>query len=338
MTTVLFRGHMYRDSRIKRTTILKRNDMIEIVDGYEGEAIYPVYRGTLIPAPVNGHTHIGDSFIQEEPPEDLMSSVGPGGFKHRYLSTVSKSALVHGMKGALSAALKSGTHRIYDFREGGLEGTAAIRKAASGLNIDLKILGRPATREEALRMVNMVSGFGMSAISDHNFDFLLALSEMAYGSGKIFSIHFSERTREDIGMLLQLKPSLIVHGLKMTQEDIAAVQKNGIPLCITPRSNYLYGLNADYSRFYRNGLKVMIGTDNGFATTQDTLSELSFLYFIQRNFSRIDPAVLLKSAVYDPVAGETENSRYLLFDNAYLSEYQIVTKGYAIRKRLLQIT
>ena len=97
-------------------------------------------------------------------------------------------------------------------------------------------------------------------------------------------------------------------------------------------------ISADYSRFYRNGLKVMIGTDNGFATTQDTLSELSFLYFIQRNFSRIDPAVLLKSAVYDPVAGETENSRYLLFDNAYLSEYQIVTKGYAIRKRLLQIT
>lgn len=338
MTTVIFQGHMYRDSRLKRTTIISRNGQIEILDGYEnGNYKSPAFRGTLIPAPVNGHTHLGDSFIQEEPPEDLMSSVGPGGFKHRHLSSVSKDTMVRAMRGAIQTALRSGTYRIYDFREGGLEGALAIKKASLGLRADLRILGRPSSREEALRMIDKVSGFGMSSISDHDFNLLMDISEIAHRSGKIFAIHFSERIREDIDKLLQLRPSMIIHGLKLSEEEIITIRDRGIPLCITPRSNYLYGLNTDYSRFYRAGMKVTLGTDNGFATTPDILQELSFLFFIQRNFSRIDPETLLRSAITDPIGETIEGTKYLLFENAYLTEYQLVAKGYSMRKRLIEL-
>ena len=66
--------------------------------------------------PVNAHTHIGDSFIKDEPIGDLPEIVGPGGFKHRQLENSSDGIIMEGIKNSTSFMEKSGILSYFDFR------------------------------------------------------------------------------------------------------------------------------------------------------------------------------------------------------------------------------
>jgi len=79
MPDIIIKGKALIGNKLKNGTFKVTPKGIEEIR--EGE---PQYFGTIIPAPVNFHTHLGDSFIGEEPIGTLPEIVGPNGFKMRH--------------------------------------------------------------------------------------------------------------------------------------------------------------------------------------------------------------------------------------------------------------
>ena len=63
---------------------------------------------------------------------------------------------------------------------------------------------------------------------------------------KIFAIHSSERIRENVDQILDLKPNFLVHMLHATESDFIRLKDNNIPVVICPRSNIFFGLRPNY--------------------------------------------------------------------------------------------
>ena len=82
---MIFTGNIYYNGRMRKGT-LSVGEETKFTDSVANNGMY----GTLIPMPVNAHTHIGDSFIRDEPRGELPEIVGPGGFKHRQLENSSE--------------------------------------------------------------------------------------------------------------------------------------------------------------------------------------------------------------------------------------------------------
>ncbi len=341
MSKAIFTGHLYVNGRFMRATVTEKDGETEIKPGLESEA---KFRGTAIPELVNSHTHLGDSFVNEEPPLNLKDSVGPHGFKHTKLEKASLEEITAGMRKSLDVAWKTGTGVLFDFREGGKSGALALKNAAKGKKVKVKVLGRPVNYDEAVQIIEQVDGFGMSSMADHNNELLSKLSELARYRRKVFAIHFSERDREDVDRLIDLKPTFVVHGIHCRPDDLMKLKNEGIPVCITPRSNLFYGLTTDYSSFFRSGISLCIGTDNGMAVPPDMFSEMASLYLLQRVKNRISPEEIIHAALGYPLRPpgtaiqETMRKRYVILEGEPLTPYEIVMKGYTKRKRHAYIT
>ncbi len=241
---------------------------------------YPLMSGIVVPPFFNAHTHLGDSFIKRVPAGTIEDIVGPGGYKHRMLESAPDETMIEGMRKSMKTMISTGTLGFADFREGGIKGVELLKKAVNGLPIKPAILSRPVegTDEEIDALLEISDGFGMSSISDHDFEFLRMLSEKAHKNGKIFAIHFSERIREDIGKLLDLKPDFIVHAIETTGEDMDAIAEARIPVVICPRSNCFFGKTPKFCELLEHGIEVHLGTDNGMLAEPDMLEELRFLH------------------------------------------------------------
>ncbi len=246
---------------------------------------YPLMSGIVVPPFFNAHTHLGDSFIKDVPAGTIEEIVGPGGYKHRMLESAHDEAIIEGMRRSIETMISTGTLGFADFREGGIKGVELLKKAADGLPIKPVALSRPVegTGEEVDALLKISDGFGMSSISDHDFEFLRMLSEKAHKKGKIFAIHFSERIREDVEKLLDLKPDLIVHAIELTGDDMDSIAEARIPVVICPRSNRFFGKSPKFCELLEHGIEVHLGTDNGMLAEPDMLEELRFLHSISGN-------------------------------------------------------
>lgn len=290
----------------------------------------PQYSGTIIPAPVNFHTHLGDSFIGEEPVGTLPEIVGPNGFKMRHLNSSDDKKISRGMLKSIEFMNKLGTYAFIDFREQGVRGIELIPEFHGIRGI---FLSRPSSIEEARILVQRSYGFAMSSISDHEYSFLLKLREIARDNGKLFAIHFSENVRENIDMLLELSPDFIIHGIEATEDEVKRISEKGIYWVITPRSNIFYGKRPDYSKLSRNNAHLMLGTDNVFVTEPDIFSEMDFLYRYQRGIGRIPPHQIIEMSITRPreffkkKGINIDRERYILFLEE-LDEFQIVTRAH----------
>ncbi len=289
-------------------------------------------RGTLIPAFINAHTHIGDSFISNVPAGDIPSIVGPGGFKQRMLDTADDASIISGMKWALNTMGSTGTYAFMDFRESGRRGVQLLRNAASGEPLPV-ILGRPVNGMLDLdEVIGMSDGIAPSAISDVDPYLLEAMSKYSHKAGKMFGIHFSENIRENLDDLMRARPDFIVHAIEASDDDLAVLRKHGIPVAVTPRSNIYYGKRPDYSRFFKSGMKIMIGTDNGMITPPDMFSEISFLFTYQRGINPVSPEAVISAATEIPFEflsshGVRFSMRYIFYPGVFLNPYDIVTRG-----------
>lgn len=325
MESFIVKGKVYtRNGFEKGTFRVNRYGFKKIESGT------PDFEGTLIPSPFNSHTHMGDSFIGEEPIGSLSEIVGPGGFKMRNLSEASDEKISKGMIRTINFMKNIGTNGFIDFREQGLRGIELIPefKGINGV-----FLSRPSDVQEASTLIDLSHGFAMSSITDNDFNFLLKLREIANSKKKLFSIHFSENIREDIKKLIELKPDFIVHGIEATDEDLNLISKLGVYCVITPRSNIFYGKEPNYARFISNGVKILLGTDNVFTTEPDIFTEMDYLYRYQRSRSRISPQEIMKTTIWNPRDFLMEKGinfpleRYILFFDD-LSEYEIVTRAH----------
>lgn len=319
-------GNIFFNGKMRSGTISFDGGTIEFKEGTpSGSATI----GTLIPAPINSHTHIGDSFVREEPSGNLAEVVGPGGFKERQYRSHGPEEIKGGILATMELMRLRGTASFIDFREGGPQGSQLLKESG---NLPLPvILGRPW--EESDRTLDVADGAGMSSISDHDIEFLNKVAEKCHRLGKIFAIHVSEDHREDIDTILSMKPDLLIHCLECTDKDLKSISEEGVPVVITPRSNIFFGKRPDYQKFLKRGISTFIGTDNVMTVVPDVLLEVEFLYLWQRSMTYMSPELILSMATEWPrkflkrhhITGIED--KFLFFGGARLSAYEIVSRS-----------
>src|SRR2546428_404839 len=113
-------------------------------------------------------------------------------------------------------------------------------------------------------------------------DAIEKLAADARRAKKIFAIHCSERVREEIDAVLDLKPAFLVHMIHATDADLERCADAHVPIVICPRSNAFFGMTPDIPRMLRCGVELHLGTDNAMINTPSLLREMEFAYRVAR--------------------------------------------------------
>lgn len=286
--------------------ILTKNGFKGGYIGFEGKKIVetgkgdspkkPICKGLIIPTFVNAHTHIGDSFIKEKNidlPKNIEELVAPpNGFKHKLLREASDIEIIEGMKKSIKTMIENGTKYFCDFRENGFLGIKQLKTALSLNKISSIILSRPGSlkydKNEVDILLKNSDGIALSSISDWDYSELQKIAKNAREKNKIFALHASERIREDIDDILDLKPNFLVHMIKAQESDLERVYENNIPIVVCPRSNSFYGLKPNFRLMKKVGVNLLLGTDNAMLNSPVILDEIHYVKSVTRDFSTFE--------------------------------------------------
>lgn len=297
----------------------------------------PVAKGLICPLFINAHTHIGDSFVKYrniDLPKKLEELVEPpNGLKFKLLKEASEEEVIDGMEKSIDTMQKSGTKYFYDFREEGIIGICQLKAALDLWKASANILSRPEDlkydRNEIDLLLKNSEGIGLSSISDWNYSELEKIAKDARKKKKIFALHASERIREDIDLILDLKPSFLVHMIKASKSDLEIVKDNNIPVVVCPRSNNFFGLKADLELFKKTGVTVLLGTDNAMINSPNILDEIAF---IKSKYACFNVKELLDMATYSPrkalnhdsfILGSNSKADFIVIDEKTLKPLYI---------------
>lgn len=245
-------------------------------------------RGIVIPSPVNGHTHLGDSISVREPPPGPVSRLvrPPNGYKFRLLASASRSTKLRGLRGAFDRMARDGVAAVIDFREEGLEGARVFREAARSSPVRAVVLGRPLRRpvdpRELAELFPAVDGIGLSSALEDSLDTRQAVARACRARGKRYGLHASEARRELPDSYLEPRPDLVIHLAKASVDDLAVVRDAKVTVAVCPRSNALFGRQPDLRSMERLGLAVLLGTDNAMFHAPSIWRELEFAYVATR--------------------------------------------------------
>ncbi|HDQ15521.1 MAG TPA: N-ethylammeline chlorohydrolase [Bacteroidetes bacterium] len=277
----------------------QRNKIVEVGKGSCPEK--PVAKGLIVPTFVNMHTHLGDSFIKYkniELPRNIEKLVAPpNGLKYKLLKEASENELIEGIEKSIAFMLKSGTSTFCDFREGGLNGICHLKTAIDLWNISSVILSRPEKLDYDKNEIDLLlrnsDGIGLSSIFDWNYSEMMEIAKQTKRKNKIFAIHASERIRENIDSILDLKPDFLVHMVKASESDLICVKENNIPVVLCPRSNAFFGLKPNIDLMEKIGVNILLGTDNAMLSNPSILDEIRYLI---KNFKAFEiPEILYKT-------------------------------------------
>ncbi len=293
-------GWYYDGRRFLRGTVLWEDGVI--IEANASKARDPLAKGVILPALWNAHVHLGDAVVTEElrgTIEDLVAP--PHGLKHRVLARAKDEAVIAAMRRAMATMLRTGTVGFTDFREGGIEGLKLLYAALATLPMRHVTLGRPAglsyEPKEVASLLRACEGIGVSSYVDWPPGEVEKLAADARRAGKPFAIHCSERIREDIDAVLDLKPAFLVHMVQATDSDLERCADAGVPVVVCPRSNAFFGLTPDISRMQRAGVELRLGTDNAMINRPSMLREMEFAYRIARLRGEVPAREILDMAL-----------------------------------------
>ena len=289
----------------------------------------PVVKGLIVPSLINAHTHIGDSFIRKKKlklPKNVKKLVAPpDGLKHKMLEETSDGEIIDGMRESINEMEKKGVSYFCDFRENGLKGINNLKKALKNTNVSSVILSRPKQqkyeKEEINILLNNSQGIGLSSILDWEYSEIEKIAKHTKKNGKMFSIHASERIREDIDLILDLKPDFLIHMNYATESDLVCVKDSSIPIVVCPRSNEFFGLRTNIDLLGKIGIDIMLGTDNAMLNTPNILDELKYVKNMTKMFSIEN---LLNMITYNP--RKALNLDYSILDLNSLNEFMVLDK------------
>jgi cytosine/adenosine deaminase-related metal-dependent hydrolase len=244
----------------------------------EGTSKMATAKGVIVPTLINCHTHIADYVVPVDTRLSLEELVAPpNGLKHRILKNIPAQHLTASMVRLSRGMFSRGISSFIDFREGGVDGAKALA-AAKGNGAEPVIMARPAelkyVPEEINALLKVANGIAVSSISDWDYDELSSLAAHVNKKGGRFAIHASERVREDMGKVLDLKPRFVVHMTMATKEDVVACSDAGVPIVVCPRSNLFFGSVPPLKMMLDAGAKVALGTDNAMVSMPDMLQEI----------------------------------------------------------------
>ena len=187
------------------------------------------------------------------------------------------------------------------------------------------ILARPEKltydKEEINIILENSNGLGLSSISDWEYSELYKIAKHTKTKKKIFSIHASERLREDIDLILDLKPDFIIHMNNASESDLIKVKENNISIVICPRSNNFFNLKTNYKIMEKLNINLMLGTDNSMINNPNILTELIYYKKISkiRNIEN-----LLNMITYNP--RKALNHKYNILDLKSSKEFIVLDK------------
>ncbi|MDI6866186.1 amidohydrolase family protein [Methanoculleus sp.] len=273
---------------------LQEEDVSITVSGGIITSIEPVSRPSglwIVPAFFNAHTHLGDTVAMDIPARGSLADLvkPPNGLKHRILAETPRADLVRGMRASINAMIATGTAGFADFREGGVDGVAALREAAAGLDCHPVILGRDGGE--------MVSdGAGISSV--HDMKNAEEVVRGARAAGKLVAFHAGEKNLDDIDDALTFEPDLLVHCTHATEGQLRCIVDMGIPIAVCPRSNWVLGVTASpayppIARILKLGGTLYLGTDNVMFVQPDLLQEMAFTSTVYR----VTPEEILRAAI-----------------------------------------
>ncbi|OTF00326.1 amidohydrolase family protein [Halorubrum sp. SD683] len=231
----------------------------------------------ILPAFVNAHTHIGDS-IAKEAGEGLSLDelvVPPDGLKHRLLRAADRGQKVAAMARTLRYMESTGTGTFLEFREGGVDGVAALRDAVAGAGvpfgeraIDPVVFGR-----DDPDVLSVADGYGASGARDADFD---AVRTATRDAGKPFGIHAGERDADDINAAMDLAPDFLVHMVHAEPIHLERLDDRGTPVVVCPRSNLVTNVGVPPLRELSERTTVALGTDNVMTDSPSMFREMEF--------------------------------------------------------------
>lgn len=282
-----------------------------VVEVAKGKVADPEAKGIIVPTFTNAHTHIADYLVPVDPTLSLEELVAPPhGLKHRVLSEIPEERLALGMDVARSIMLRRGCSHFLDFREGGERGSRVLRKAKGWPRPF--ILGRPLhlrfDKEEVDGILRCADGIGVSSISDWEEGVLADLARYVRSKGMPFAIHASERVREDMDKVLDLRPSFVVHMTMADEGDLEACAEQQVPIVTCPRSNLFFGRVPPLAKMLKVGAMVALGTDNAMFSLPDMLGEMESAARLLRLQGVKDVSPVLSMAM--------ENGKKLLMEKA----------------------
>jgi cytosine/adenosine deaminase-related metal-dependent hydrolase len=297
-------GEIFRETGFEKGYIgFEEKSIIETGRGNPPKK--PIYNGIILPAFVNAHTHIGDSFIKHRKivlPKNIEELVAPpNGLKHRLLREATDDEIINGVEKSIDIMIKNGTKYFCDFRENGILGISQLKTALKLWNISCIILSRPVflkyDKNEMDLLLKHSNGIALSSITDWNFSELKKIAIDTKKNKKIFALHASERIREEIDNILDLKPNFLVHMIKATESDLSRVVETNIPIVICPRANSYFGLKPKYKLLKKLKVDLSIGTDNAMINYPIVLEEIKYIKSVSKEFSIIE---LLNMITYNP--------------------------------------
>ena len=279
----------------------------------------------LIPGFINAHTHIGDSIGKDV---TLNSSVDKKihpvfGAKSKILKNTSKENLSNFMKNTCYSMIQRGITTFVDFREGGLEGVALLKRTLNDIPLRSIILGRiefyqtpneirknlsfPREKiEDLATLITNCDGIGISGANENSTSVLNHYSKTT----KLRAIHSSE-TKQSVSKskkvtgksettrALSLKPHFLVHMTYASKNDLRNVAKKtrGIVICPRANSSLAEGI-PDIELMRKAGCTIALGTDNVMINSPDMFREMDFLWKVTMGLhkKRIDPKEILKMA------------------------------------------
>ena len=263
--------------------------------------------GIVVPAPVNGHTHLGDAVSTVEPPHVPVAELvrPPDGLKFRLLSSARRRPHTSAMRHALDRMTREGVAVTIDFREQGIEGVRRLRAAERGGGTRAFILGRPLRRPlDATEMEGLLAiadGVGLSSALEEAVEVRTAIAERCHRDGKRFALHASEATREPPETYLSPRPDLLVHLACATTEDLEMVAAQGVTVAACVRGNALFGRRPDLASFHRLGIRTLLGTDNAMFHAPSIWRELEYAYLSARAAGApVPPSFLVRAAMVEP--------------------------------------
>jgi cytosine/adenosine deaminase-related metal-dependent hydrolase len=258
-------GQIYQDGAFKDGYLGVEEGLItEFGEGIRENALK---KGIIIPTLINAHTHIGDAVIQNEVKGGLEEVVAPpDGLKHRILRETPEEDMLDSMKHVAKKMLLSGITHFCDFREGGLEGVNILKNALSDSPLSSKVFGRPKglkyVKEEIEEILKVADGIGLSAVSDWPEDDIRKVASHTKSQKKSFALHASERTREDIDFILDLKPDFLIHMNKAKESDLKLCTESNVPIILCPRSEVFFGHIPNIPLMIKSNVTLALGTDN----------------------------------------------------------------------------
>ena len=278
-------GSYYDGRRFREGTVGWEDDIV--VEVRPGRARTPLAEGLIVPGLWNAHTHLGDAIVTQELKGTLEELVAPPhGLKHRVLAKAKDAAVIAAMRRAMATMVRTGTTGFADFREGGLKGLKLLYAAAAALPIQGIALGRPVDLSydprEVAAILRASDGIAVSSYIDWPRHAIEKLAADVRRAKKIFAIHCSERVREDIDAVLDLKPAFLVHMVHATDSDLERCADADVPIVVCPRSNAFFGMTPDIPRMLGHGVELRLGTDNAMINTPSLLREMEFAYRVAR--------------------------------------------------------